>query len=105
MSEINLCKFYKDCKCFREDSSTCTLYGGSPYCGKYREFSQGKKVNIEDLNQEIDELSLQRSEFQDPKTCKLIEKRISSLLDLKVMLQKLEEKDLKVSNRPEMEVS
>ena len=103
MSEINLCKFHEKCEYFDEDSKTCTLYGGDPYCGKYRELSQGKKLNIDNLNQEIYELTLQASKFQDPKSCELIKKRICSLMDLKLMLQK-EGKNLKLIKKSEIEV-
>ena len=105
MSEINLCKFHEKCKHFSEDSFTCMHHGGDPYCGKYREFYQEKKLNIDDLNQEIAELSLQRSKFQDSRSCELIEKRIINLTELKLMLQKIAEKNLKVSYKPEIEVS
>jgi len=102
MSINKLCEFNKTCQLFREYHFTCTHYGGGPYCGKYRELCL--QVKIEELNQEINALSIQYSKFQDPKICKRIEKKILNLQELKLLFQK-EESIKKLVNEPKIEVS
>ncbi len=63
-----------------------------------------KPITIEELEQKISDLSIQRSKFQDPKICEIIEKRIFCLQDLKLMLQK-EGSIKKLVNKPKIEVS
>lgn len=90
------CRYQEICNLYDPESRTCKNNGGingsgNPYCGKYREYEE--KRDIIEIDKEINELSSHRffdkQYDKDPKKREAIEKKITSLIEMKIMKERI----------------
>lgn len=86
------CIYHKICPLFGENQFVCTHHGGSEQCGKYKNYKL-----IQELDEEILDLSDQLAKTKDPKQYEIIKKQIGTKNNFKISLQDEEstERDLK----------